>query len=573
MGLAASQSRLLMLTTRQSNIESSLMNIANEKMALSRQSSLVSAKYSDALNQTKLVMNNTDGNTTNLSYDALMGQNTMLSGAGQYLLTDSKGAVILDKNYASALKLSTTSGTASDLGTRYEFAAKMLNAAGYTSLTPAACDSIVNGTTAPTVNTANYFTTSYKDTDVYQQLNNMNPNAFTASPATPNVIPYYTNAGDNNHTTSIDPGTAASQLLDEVSSVTNATASAVVAVLQNSFGSNWSSVSKAINAAADRAELDTKAFYSSKSPQAANNSANDIIAISETANTTGLFYDPSIKGCHSNGVDNNDGVKGNEIYVDRNQEIKTFLAFFDQECYNIALPNSNYNPANSSSYDTAGQAGIYSNQTTGSTTQGATAEFHEHGVAYSGGMFGSWGKDDNWWGASGYATSSCTNRAQVNGVELGGTGSVNMSSAATPDTPGGTVAKGTVEKYLKVYDAIAASGAWTTIDSVDNSDSLQKDIQYGNVNILQLQDDGSWGECTTSSSGSPLASVSDTSAASAAEADYNSEKDKISYNESMLDIQSSNLDTERSSITTEITSVQSLLKRNFDSFKVFDSNG
>lgn len=103
MGLAASQARLLMLTCRQNDVEGRLMSLANQKLSLSRQSSNLSEEYSNSLNARKLVWS-TDGsstgsNTTDLTYNLLMSPNST-NNAGQYLLADSNGRVILNDAYA-----------------------------------------------------------------------------------------------------------------------------------------------------------------------------------------------------------------------------------------------------------------------------------------------------------------------------------------------------------------------------------------------------------------------------------------------------------------------------------------
>ena len=101
MGLAASQARLLFLTSRQDDIGLKEMRISNQKMSLSRESSSISDAYTAALNQRKLtwVVDGTSitDQTTALTYDLLMKPNNSTK-LGQYLVANSSNdKVVLDK--------------------------------------------------------------------------------------------------------------------------------------------------------------------------------------------------------------------------------------------------------------------------------------------------------------------------------------------------------------------------------------------------------------------------------------------------------------------------------------------
>lgn len=100
MGLAASQACLLMLTMRMNGVEGSLQKIANEKLALSRQSSEMSEAYSSALDARKLVWSQDGSTQTDLTYGLLMSPSTA-NANNQYLVADSYGRVILNDGYAN----------------------------------------------------------------------------------------------------------------------------------------------------------------------------------------------------------------------------------------------------------------------------------------------------------------------------------------------------------------------------------------------------------------------------------------------------------------------------------------
>lgn len=111
MGLAASQARLLTLTSRKSDIEYRLMDIANQKLAMSRDSAKLSEDYSNALNAKLLTWDTADGGTTPLTYNLLMTQNDQNS-AGQFLISDSRGRVILNSDMVKKLGLTGTTQSA-----------------------------------------------------------------------------------------------------------------------------------------------------------------------------------------------------------------------------------------------------------------------------------------------------------------------------------------------------------------------------------------------------------------------------------------------------------------------------
>ena len=105
MGLAASQARLLTITSRRSDCEYQSMDLSHQKIALSRDMNIVSAEYQDALNKTKLVYDyyGTGDKTTQLSYDLLMSPSKL----NNYLpspVTDPSGRIVLDANLAAAAR-------------------------------------------------------------------------------------------------------------------------------------------------------------------------------------------------------------------------------------------------------------------------------------------------------------------------------------------------------------------------------------------------------------------------------------------------------------------------------------
>lgn len=143
MGLAASQAHLLSITARKDDVEFSMMKIARDKIDLSRDTTEISEKYQNALDQRKLVWSydGTDENTTDLSYNLLMTP-TAASMNPQYIIADGNGKVVLSSDYITKLGLA-DSGKPGDLTlTQSQFLVKTMG------VTPAEADALVAGRTA-----------------------------------------------------------------------------------------------------------------------------------------------------------------------------------------------------------------------------------------------------------------------------------------------------------------------------------------------------------------------------------------------------------------------------------------
>lgn len=105
MGLAASQARFLAITARKANCEFQSMQIAQEKLSISRELDKATTEYQDSLNATKLVWD-TDGtgeNAFNLNYDLMM-KPSAANNYTPYLITSRDGRVVLDSAMASAAR-------------------------------------------------------------------------------------------------------------------------------------------------------------------------------------------------------------------------------------------------------------------------------------------------------------------------------------------------------------------------------------------------------------------------------------------------------------------------------------
>ena len=109
MGMAASQARLLSITARLTNNENSGQSVSYSKQRLADQTQQITNEYNEALSATKLTVltsfNGADANYTDISYN-LMTSPQMAENVKQYVVTDTKGRVLVTKNLADAYQKS-----------------------------------------------------------------------------------------------------------------------------------------------------------------------------------------------------------------------------------------------------------------------------------------------------------------------------------------------------------------------------------------------------------------------------------------------------------------------------------
>lgn len=105
MGLAASQARLLTITSRKSRAQFESMRLSHQKLALSRNLTDISNEYQNSLDQTKLYydfygVNSTD---TPLTYNMLMSPSSINSYTPT-LISNNQGQIVLSSPYAMAAR-------------------------------------------------------------------------------------------------------------------------------------------------------------------------------------------------------------------------------------------------------------------------------------------------------------------------------------------------------------------------------------------------------------------------------------------------------------------------------------
>ena len=137
MGLAASQARLLFITSRQNDVSAQMQRISNQNMILARDEDEVSTTYNKMLAATTLqAVSGVD-----LSYDALMGAAGAANGlTTANVLLNSAGKVALSASDIAKYGLAET-GNAGDITARYPDAKSFVKAVTGSDEIAAAADS------------------------------------------------------------------------------------------------------------------------------------------------------------------------------------------------------------------------------------------------------------------------------------------------------------------------------------------------------------------------------------------------------------------------------------------------
>ncbi len=137
MGLAASQARLLFITSRQNDVSAQMQRISNQNMILARDEDEVSSTYNKMLSATTLKA--ADG--VDISYDSLMGATGAVNGlTSANVLLNSAGKVALSASDIAKYGLAET-GNAGDITSKYPDAKSFIKAVTGSDEIAAAADS------------------------------------------------------------------------------------------------------------------------------------------------------------------------------------------------------------------------------------------------------------------------------------------------------------------------------------------------------------------------------------------------------------------------------------------------
>ena len=515
MGLAASQARFLAITSRKAYCEFQSMQIAQDKLSVTRDLADISDEYQNALNKTKLVWDydGTGENPYNLSYDVLMTP-SILNNYTPYLITNRTGAVVLDGQLAAAAAKISSTGVAveasasgfktfinalADNGVIPESTAQIIRQqeynkkAGYggepLNKNGALVNNIVGlayqtqemGLGIPTDN----FSTDSTAGDAYKlKINGSFANAektknLTISDLLTNDVVYIYTLPDgkrNSDDSTADP------FKENVNKLLQTIKTGLSEVLGTDVLAN-----AALNNALTLVQqeyLDDNNIESSGSKRSTSGALNN--AVNNASHNNGYGFGENTKGDKTN----------SSIAINLSNLVAAYLTYFEL-CYN----------------------GFESNYNVGATVD--SSYFVTDDPYYNYVM-----KDDD------------------------AVDSVAIMQA---------------DFYMQLYNNICANG-WTQNDNVNDNTYLENALKNGTYFITSLNGDGYFYQGRYNEEDC-IVEITDQDAIAQAEAEFTSKKAKLTYKEEQLDMEMKNLDTEISSLTTEYDSVKNLISKNVE--KIF----
>lgn len=574
MGLAASQARFLAITARKMNCEFESMQIAQQKLSVTRDQQAAAQEYQDSLNATKLVWdadNNCDGtgDVYNLSYGLMMTPSA-LNEYDPYLITDSQGRIVLTESMFTAAQ---NAGIIDKDGNPI---AKITSKDGNTT-TP-------NGLF--TVGTTDATTGGSRNAFLYQ--------LGVQGLADPSTIKSIYDLGDAGYTKSGIGGA----IIDKT--LTNAmTTNTFITYMQNAVDEKGNSI-YALDVISLLADADgnkevtddefNKTFCTTTSP---SNKDDGKIIITKSGNAlsrqdiekltlgdllSGKYEMSGTMGAEALssiaekvlagmaakfGLGESANVKGLNVDATSESALK--------QAYEFSKLQLNANYAVSSSGKTTYAA--ISNAISAAQGSNTIAKSNQNISSIS---------------LTNMLKSFLTNFAiALKGYDAGygvDKTSTKKSDYVTDDLTYYFVLKNdnaTTEQsslnadfYNMLYNQICMNGACTDkniMQKINDQEYLTHALKNGQLFVSTLNTDGYFYQGHYTASGH-IAEVTDDDAIAQAEAEYNVKKTKLNYKEETLELKMKNIDTELSSLTTEYDTVKNLISKNVEKvFTMFSS--
>lgn len=574
MGLAASQARFLAITARKMNCEFESMQIAQQKLSVTRDQQAAAQEYQDSLNATKLVWdadNNCDGtgDVYNLSYGLMMTPSA-LNEYDPYLITDSQGRIVLTESMFTAAQ---NAGIIDKDGNPI---AKITSKDGNTT-TP-------NGLF--TVGTTNATTDGSRNAFLYQ--------LGVQGLADPSTIQSIYNLGDAGYTKSGIGGA----IIDKT--LTNAmTTNTFITYMQNAVDEKGNSI-YALDVISLLADADgnkevtddefNKTFCTTTSPSK-NDNNKIIITKSGRALSRQEIEKLTLGDLLSGKYEMSSWTGTNNFSAIAEKVLASMAAKFGLgESANVkglnvdAASESALNQAYEFSklqlnaeYKTDTSSGLTTNKDLSKAISAA--------------------QDTNTISKSlRFSSVSLTNMLKsfltnftvaLEGYDAGygvDKSSAKKSNYVTDDLSYYFVLKNdnaTTEQsslnadfYNMLYNQICMNGACSDkniMQKINDQEYLTHALKNGQLFVSTLNTDGYFYQGHYTASGH-IAEVTDDDAIAQAEAEYNVKKTKLNYKEETLELKMKNIDTELSSLTTEYDTVKNLISKNVEKvFTMFSS--
>lgn len=548
MGLAASQARFLAITARKNNCELQSMQIAQEKLSITREQQKAAQEYQDSLSATKLVWDTIDDDVYDLSYDIMM-KPSALNEYDPYLITDTQGKLVLSTSMFNAAvaagvidaktgdpKVSRSMGTTAStndgsrnaflyqLGVQNQIDTSTINAIyslgidGYTN--SGIGGDIIDKTIANayTTNSFIHYLSDAKDEN-NNALYNLNLSDLLSSNG--HTLCYTTSPNKNNDKNKViitkngNAVTDTSELAKltlgdilegsyEISGIMEASkleeiATLILSKMAETLGRGEAANVKGLNvddeskSALDTAYDFTKALLNSTLT---------------SSSSSGSTVSKSINNAISKAQDTNNIVKGNNgvTALSLTNMLTSYLTYF-------AISMDGY------------KTGLYIDNESVSKSHYITELLDYYFIV----------KNDN---------------------------AMSEQDALSADF------------YNMLYNQLCMNGATTdTIkqQQVTDPDYLNHALKNGQLFVSSLNNDGYFYQGHYTLNGH-VAEVADEDAIAQAEAEYNVKKSQLSYKEESLDLDLKNIDTELSALTTEYDTVKNLISKNVEKvFTMFSS--
>ena len=564
MGLAASQARFLAITSRKANCEFRSMEIAQDKLSVTRELAKVSENYQNALNQTSLVWDY-DGSGQdiyNLSYGVLMTP-TMLNNFTPYLITNRAGAVVLNGQMAKAAAAISADGA--PVASSVTGFAAFMDALGVAGVVP---ESMVRDIRL--VTDYHYAYDGPDNKKVQIEKTNLTPEEIATYGA------YLDGAYANGYNKGAGYGA-------EPLNKNGACASNVLGLAYKLEEANLGVITDYLTRCDEIYINGTKASATTKSKLTLDQIlTNEVIAIQtyeDGKHTLGTSYTKdgvteTVGQMNGLGLGQQDtgGLYGALVGALKELLVTDAVTAAAFNAADIATRDQ-YRCAEKDYKTLSGKRESESNVI--SSLKSTSSEYNQV-IFYQNekDKFNS-GVAVNLTHMLGYLLTQFENC--LNGYDTYFAGpTYSGSSFVTDDMGYGFVMKDEnavtsevllkADFYMQLYNNICATG-WTQNDKIDiDQEYLEQMLKNGNFFISSLSQDGYFYQGRYNETDC-VVEVKDHDAIAQAEAEFTTLKAKLTYKEDKLDIEMKNLDAEISSLTTEYDSVKNLISKNVE--KIF----
>lgn len=558
MGLAASQARFLAITSRKMNCEFQSMQIAQEKLSVTRDLQKAAKDYQQGLAATKLVWDDhTD--TYDLSYDLLM-QPSAINEFDPYLVTDTQGKIVLSKNmFAAAQKAGIIDGAGNVISSSIH-----PSKAGRDSFIDAlSSHNAILASNANIVksNTNIVWTKSGLGGEIYDKTNvhGLNSTAFA---------------------TYMQKATYSSDVKDSSGQIINKKGESVYGlklsgtIFKTLFDANGNAIkSDGKDVLSDNTKLDKGQYVVTKNGSAVSKSELEKLTLgdiltgkyeityrgessdglySATSGNSGVAYEFLEEFARILGKDAGNDYKGLNVDTESAEALQMAFDLTISDCLQSSVTSKGGNIAGltASSHDmnTIVRSGDYYSL---SLTNLLKTYLTNFAVTMDG------------WDETPFLINKEAKKSTYANDDLNYTfmlantdGMIQQEDLVT-------------DFYNMLYNQICQQGASADankMDMINDREYLTHGLKNGQLFISSLREDGYFYQGPYSLVGY-VAEVADDDAIAQAEAEYNYTKSKLNYKEETLDLQMKNLDTEISALTTEFDTVKNLISKGVE--KVF----